>query len=112
MKYVIDIDGTICKEVIIPDSGGKKDYANHIPMYDRIAKVNALYDAGHTIKYMTARGCVSGIDYGGLTQDQLDSWGCKYHELSVGQKENYDIWIDDKAFWSENFFRDTGESYE
>ena len=22
MKYVIDIDGTICKEVIIPDSGG------------------------------------------------------------------------------------------
>ena len=28
MKYIIDIDGTICKEVIIPDSGGKKDYAN------------------------------------------------------------------------------------
>jgi hypothetical protein len=45
MKYVIDIDGTICKEVIIPDSGGKKDYANHIPMPERIAKVNALYDA-------------------------------------------------------------------
>ena len=44
MKYVIDIDGTICKEVIIPDSGGKKDYANHIPMPERIAKVNALYD--------------------------------------------------------------------
>ena len=31
MKYVIDIDGTICHEVIIPNSGGKKDYANHIP---------------------------------------------------------------------------------
>ena len=44
MKYVIDIDGTICREVIIPDSGGKKDYANHIPMPERIAKVNALYD--------------------------------------------------------------------
>ena len=72
MKYVIDIDGTICKEVIIPDSGGKKDYANHIPMYDRIAKVNALYDAGHTIKYMTARGCVSKIDYYDLTKNQLD----------------------------------------
>ena len=25
--------------------------------------------------------------------------------LSVGKKEHYDVWIDDKAFWSENFFR-------
>ena len=112
MKYVIDIDGTICKEVIIPGTGGKKDYAKHIPMLDRIAKVNALYDAGHTIKYMTARGCVSKIDYYDLTKDQLINWGAKHHELSVGEKENYDIWIDDKAFWSENFFRRTGESYE
>jgi hypothetical protein len=112
MKYVIDIDGTICQEVIIPNSGGKKDYKNHIPLPARIERVNALYDAGHTIKYMTARGCVSGIDYYKLTNDQLLFWGCKFHELSVGQKENYDIWIDDKAFWSEDFFRETGESYE
>ena len=112
LKYIIDIDGTICQEVIIPDSGGKKVYANHIPMPERIAKVNALHEAGHTIKYMTARGCVSGIDYYDLTMEQLLSWGCKFQELSVGQKENYDIWIDDKAFWSENFFRSTGESYE
>ena len=73
MKYVIDIDGTICKEVILPDSGGKKDYANHIPMPERIAKVNALYDAGHTIKYMTARGCVSKINY----YDSTRKLGCK-----------------------------------
>ena len=112
MKYIIDIDGTICKEVIIPDSGGKKDYKNHIPYQDRISKVNALYDAGHTIKYMTARGITSGIDYYKLTNDQLIGWGAKFHELSVGEKEHYDIWIDDKAFWSENFFRETGESYE
>jgi len=112
MKYVIDIDGTICKEVIIPDSGGKKDYANHIPYMNRIAKVNALHDAGHTIKYMTARGITSGVDYYDLTMEQLLSWGCRFQELSVGKKEHYDIWIDDKAFWSENFFRETGESYE
>ena len=68
MKYIIDIDGTICKEVILPN--GKKDYANHIPMPERIAKVNALYDAGHTIKYMTARGTTSGIDYFRLTNKQ------------------------------------------
>jgi uncharacterized HAD superfamily protein len=112
MKYVIDIDGTICQEVIIPDSGGKKDYANHIPYMDRIAKVNRLYDQGHTIKYMTARGISSGVDYLDLTKNQLDKWGAKYHELSVGKKEHYDVWIDDKAFWSENFFRETGETYE
>jgi len=110
LKYVIDIDGTICNEVFNAD--GTKNYAIHEPMMDRIAKVNALYDAGHTIKYMTARGCVSGIDYWKLTNNQLVEWGAKHHELSVGEKENYDIWIDDKAFWSENFFRSTGESYE
>ena len=94
MKYVIDIDGTICKEVIIPDSGGKKDYANHIPMPERIAKVNALHEAGHTIKYMTARGCVSGIDYYDLTMEQLLSWGCKFQELSLDNRVktmNHDV---------------------
>ena len=34
MKYVIDIDGTICEEIILAD--GKKDYANHIPNMKRI----------------------------------------------------------------------------
>ena len=110
MKYVIDIDGTICNEVFEPD--GKKNYELHEPMMNRIEKVNKLYDAGHTIKYMTARGCVSGVDYEPLTRRQLMAWGAKYHELSVGKKEHYDIWIDDKAFWSENFFRSTGETYE
>ena len=47
MKYVIDIDGTICKEVILPD--GKKDYANHVPIPERLDMVTRLYDAGHTI---------------------------------------------------------------
>ena len=103
MRYVIDIDGTICKEVLLPN--GKKDYAIHEPMMDRIAIVNKLYDDGHEIKYMTARGAISGVDYYELTKNQLESWGAKYTELSVGKKEHYDVWIDDKAFWSENFFR-------
>ena len=107
---MIDIDGTICNEVFNAD--GTKNYALHEPMMDRIEKVNALYNAGHTIKYMTARGAVSGVDYYNLTRNQLINWGAKHHELSVGEKEHYDIWIDDKAFWSENFFRATGETYE
>jgi len=109
MKYVIDIDGTICEEVLLPD--GTKDYANHRPIMSRINRVNNLYTLGHTIKYMTARGANSGIDWYDLTKEQLDVWGCKYHELSVGKKEHYDVWIDDKAFWSEDFFRKTGDCF-
>jgi len=54
----------------------------------------------------------SGIDYRPLTEKQLAQWGAKYHELDVGKKPHYDLWIDDKAVWSENFFRNTGETYE
>ena len=54
----------------------------------------------------------SGIAYFDLTYAQLEKWGAKFHELDVGSKPHYDIWIDDKAFWSENFFRETGETYE
>ena len=61
---------------------------------------------------MTARGMSSGIDYFNLTNNQLVKWGAKFTELDVGNKPHYDIWIDDKAFWSENFFRSTGETYE
>ena len=111
MKYIIDIDGTICKEVILEN--GKKDYENHVPIIERIAAVNALYDSGNTIKYMTARGITSKIDYYELTLKQLEKWGAKYHELSVGKKEHYDIWIDDKAVNSESYFIDCkGETYE
>ncbi len=45
MKYVIDIDGTICKEV------GK--VIGREPYMDRIEKINKLYDNGHTIVYYT-----------------------------------------------------------
>jgi hypothetical protein len=107
MKYIVDIDGTICNEIILPD--GQKDYANHVPFMNRIARINALYDAGHTIKYMTARGVRSGVDHYDLTLQQLTKWGAKFHELSVGVKEHYDVWIDDKAYWSEDFFRNTGQ---
>ena len=32
----------------------------------------------------------------GLTKEQLDDWGCRYHDLRVG-KPHYDLWIDDKS---------------
>ena len=103
MIYIVDIDGTICKEVFLPT--GKKDYANHEPIQDRIEKVNKMFDEGHEIHYWTARGAVSGIDYTELTTKQLDSWGCKYTSVRVGGKPHYDIWVDDKAHNSEEFFK-------
>ena len=43
MKYVIDIDGTIC------DRSECGDYDTSIPKLDRIAKINKLYDEGNQI---------------------------------------------------------------
>ena len=43
-KYLIDIDGTICKEV--------GEVIGREPYMDRIAKINKLYDEGHTIVFL------------------------------------------------------------
>ena len=88
MKYVIDIDGTICKEV--------GEVIGREPYMDRIEKINKLYDEGHTIVYWTARGSRKQIDWTELTSQQLFEWGAKYHELKV-DKPFYDLFIEDKS---------------
>lgn len=100
MHYVIDIDGTICSPK--PEGGS---YENVTPYIHRIQQINELYDAGHKITYWTARGMATGVDYTQLTQSQLAAWGCKYDELKM-RKPSYDVWVDDKAFNSEDFFTD------
>jgi len=101
MIYIVDIDNTIC--LTQKDADGKWDYPNSKPHVHRINHINKLYDEGNTIIYWTARGSGSGIDWTELTTQQLDSWGCKYHEVRLG-KPSYDIWIDDKAFNDQHFF--------
>lgn len=96
MIYIVDIDNTICYS---PDS----DYTKSVPYEWRIDEVNALHDSGHKIIYWTARGGRTGIDWTELTKKQLEEWGCKYTELRMG-KPSYDVWIDDKAFHSNDFF--------
>ena len=93
MRVFVDIDETIC----FYDGVDRLGYKNAIPNEKNIAKINKLYDEGHEITYWTARGSYSGIDYLKLTTNQLDSWGCKYHKLSVGEKPNYDLLICDKT---------------
>lgn len=98
MKYIIDIDGTICT----PSRDSNYVYAQ--PYYDRIAKINQLYDAGHYITYWTARGQSTGRDWTELTRTQLRQWGVKHHALEM-RKPSYDVWVDDKAHNSEDFFK-------
>ena len=101
--YMIDIDGTICNEFLKLD--GTKDYTKATPIKNRIIHINKLFDDGNQIHYWTARGSTTGIDHLELTKKQLKEWGCKYTSLRVGDKPHYDVWIDDKAVWSEEYFR-------
>lgn len=97
MIYVFDLDGTLC------DTTGR-DYVNAHPVQARIARVNALYDAGHVIVIDTARGSVSSIEWEPLTRRQLAQWGVCYHTLRVGKKTYGDVYVDDKAVNADQFF--------
>jgi len=98
MNIYIDIDNTICKS---PEG---LDYSKAIPLFDRIQKINDLYEQGNNITYWTARGTVTGINWKLVTEDQLSKWGAKYHVLKFG-KPAYDLFIDDKNINSEEFFK-------
>ena len=91
MKIFVDIDETICFY------DGERHYPDAIPNMENIAKINKLYEEDNYIVYWTARGAVTGIDWLETTADQLDEWGCQYHELSVGEKPDYDLLICDKT---------------
>ncbi len=106
MKYVVDIDGTVCSV-----TDGK--YENAVPNEGRITKINKLYDEGNQIIYLTARGMGRSGDnadlakrmFYELTRHQLDRWGCKYHKLVLG-KPSGDYYIDDKGMNANEFFGD------
>ncbi len=108
MKYVVDVDGTICTQTT------GRNYWDAVVWPERVAVINQLYDEGHTIVYFTARGMgrftgdpdaatKAAEILTDLTKEQLESWGCKYHELILG-KPHADYYIDDKAINSNNFF--------
>ena len=98
---LVDVDETICTYP------GARKYDMAEPVQTAIDKINKLYDEGWYIIYWTARGGSesskkAGRCYWDFTHKQLESWGCKFHELSTGSKGNYikppnDLVIDDKA---------------
>jgi len=98
---LVDIDETICAY------GEIRRYDLAVPIQKNIDKINKMYDEGWYIVYWTARGgsqkSISlGKCYYEFTWKQLESWGCKFHDLSTGSKGKYikpacDMVIDDKA---------------
>ena len=103
--YCIDIDGTLTE----PHDGSPW---TAVPRLDRIAKVNEWYDKGYTIYLMTARGFIHSTsrypqditaaqaeaDYHcrSRTENQLKTWGVKYHKLFFG-KPRANKYIDDRG---------------
>ena len=107
MRYVVDIDETIC----LPGKTEEERYTGATPINNRIEFVNKLYEEGHHVTYFTARGMgrfkqdrekATDLFYE-FTQNQLDGWGCKYHELFLG-KPSADYYIDDKGINAHEFF--------
>lgn len=93
--YVFDIDGTICNNTF-------GQYENAKPFLERINFINNLFKKGNRIKYFTARGSSTGLDWRQLTENQLKEWGALYHDLILKKPEG-DIYIDDKAHNSEKW---------
>ena len=99
MIYYCDVDNTICTSY---DS----KYSESVPMTDRIATMNALFDQGHEVHYWTARGNSTGINWYEFTAEQLKNWNVKYTTFNIN-KPSYDVFIDDKAFNDKAFFNDS-----
>jgi phosphatidate phosphatase PAH1 len=79
MKYIVDIDGTICEQM------SNFKYGEGKVLYDRIEHLNKLYDEGNQIIYYTARGMgefdgsyrLSNKKWYNITEKQLKNWGAK-----------------------------------
>tara|TARA_Y100000310_G_scaffold340329_1_gene435703 strand:+ start:1338 stop:2078 length:741 start_codon:yes stop_codon:yes gene_type:complete len=91
MIFCFDIDETICSRV------NNSNYGEAKPFTKVIETINNLYEKGHEIIFMTARGSVSKIDHTKLTKAQLCEWGVKYHKLLMNIKPNANIFVDDKG---------------
>ena len=106
MRYVIDIDGTIC----YPGTGEGR-YTDATPIPERIRMINDLYIEGHEIIYHTARGMGTFENdrqkandmYYKFTADQLVKWGCMFTDLFLGKPAG-DFYIDDKGMNLNDFF--------
>ena len=111
MRYVFDLDGTLCTQT-------DGDYTRALPLVKRIEVVNKLFEEGNHISIHTARGMsrykndrsLAEEQFRKLTENQLKSWGVKYHEIFLG-KPAADVYIDDKAMKDNDYFEANREQF-
>lgn len=103
-SLVVDIDDTI-------SFTNNRDFANAEPNIPLIKKLNAFFDSGVEIHYVTARGnlsCKTREEAEEKYRDQILEYfakhGVKYTSLSF-QKKLADYYIDDKAIRPDEFLK-------
>lgn len=93
IKYVIDIDNTICEET--------KPYKECLPRNTFIYNINKLYEQGHKIILFTARRKSDRK----VTMKWLRENKVKYHKLILG-KPSGDKYVDDKNISIGEFYNE------
>lgn len=90
----VDIDGVLCNDL-------HDDYAKSKPMQESIDIINKLYDEGHHIMILSARGKLVGeVDKAKkITIKQLKDWKIKYSEINW-DLPHFDLGINDKMMQS------------
>ena len=104
LNYVFDLDGTLCTNT-------HGNYSKAEPLFERIQRVNKLFDEGNQIVILTARGMgstnnnteLAKLKWEEFTKKQLSDWGVNYHKLFLG-KPSGDLYVDDKAVSDLDFF--------
>ena len=95
IRWVFDMDGVICFTTYeIKDK--KWTYLDAEPNKEIIDRINELYEMGEHITIYTARGSTIKIDWKTITEEQLEEWGVKYHELKFG-KPGAEVYVDDRT---------------
>lgn len=116
----VDLDDTLCNRPKNVEHLGKQKYKHCVPIQKMIDVVNKLHEEGNIIHIYTARGMhqfngdVDAVydNLYSMTNDQLRTWGIKYHRLVMG-KLPYDLLIDDKCCRPKEILdnKDFGEFY-
>jgi glycerol-3-phosphate cytidylyltransferase len=106
MTYCFDLDETLCYSPL----DQPRDYSLAQPYKKAIARVNQLFEEGHSITIFTARGATSGTDWHAVTTRQLEQWGVRHHKLIDKGKPHYDLFVDDRATNALEWRKETGKT--
>ena len=93
--YAIDLDWTLCK-------GEFRGEWEPTPYLERIEKINSLYTKWNIILIYTARDPSFFV----ATYAWLIKHWVKHHWINMSRKPWADIYLDDKAVFTNDFFED------